>query len=200
MHRDLSGEAAQLTMEYTEIHNCIQTDDIHTFIPECWAGFVPLKSEYYKAVAHYHAAKSIRSSRSDDTEASSSTGKKRIDTVQQQNNFVFDESSLDSDVCPTALRMAHVKESLACHDEAQRLQRMCRDLKVLIITYSFKILVLNKDFSQNKMSLTKILHEAYLRTVCESESLDEENKKTLIEDEFDVIEARINGILNKINE
>lgn len=47
------------------------------------------------------------------------------------------------------------------------------------------------------MSLTKILHEAYLRTVCESESLDEENKKTLIEDEFDVIEARINGNLTK---
>lgn len=132
MHRDLSGEAAQLTMEYTEIHNCIQTDDIHTFIPECWAGFVPLKSEYYKAVAHYHAAKSISPSRPDEIDASSSKGKTRIDTVQQQNNFVFDETSLDSDVCPTALKMAHVKESLACHDEAQRLQRMCRDLKVLI--------------------------------------------------------------------
>lgn len=131
MHRDLSGEAAQLTMEYTEIHNCIQTDDIHTFIPECWAGFVPLKSEYYKAVAHYHAAKSISSIRSDESDASNSTDKKRIDTVQQQNNFVFDETSLDSDVCPTALKMAHVKESLSCHDEAQRLQRMCRDLKVL---------------------------------------------------------------------
>ena len=48
MHRDLSGEAAQLTMEYNDIHLSIQTDDIHTYIPEFWASLVPLKSEYYK--------------------------------------------------------------------------------------------------------------------------------------------------------
>lgn len=155
MHRDLSGEAAQLTMEYTEIHNCIQTDDIHTFIPECWAGFVPLKSEYYKAVAHYHAAKSINPSRSDETDATSSTTdsrkeKKRIDTIQQQNNFVFDETSLDSDVCPTALKMAHVRESLSCHDEAQRLQRMCRDLKVLEQLYKHMLLQSNDFFRRTK--------------------------------------------------
>lgn len=125
MHRDLSGEAAQLTLEYTEIHNCIQTDEIHNFIPECWAGFVPLKAEYYKAVAHYHVARSIV----DAGKASAATNK-RIDSPTQQNGFVFDEASLDGDVCPTALKRAHIKESLVCHDEAQRLQRMCRDLKV----------------------------------------------------------------------
>lgn len=46
------------------------------------------------------------------------------------------------------------------------------------------------------MSLTKILHEAYLRSVCESESLSDEDdahKKNAIEDEFDVIDAKING-------
>lgn len=124
MQRDLSGEAAQLTLEYTEIHNCIQTDEIHNFIPECWAGFVPLKAEYYKAVAHYHAAKSVVGG----GPAAATT--KRIDSPTQQNGFVFDEASLDGDVCPNALKLAHIKESLACHDEAQRLQRMCRDLKV----------------------------------------------------------------------
>lgn len=50
----------------------------------------------------------------------------------KENSFVFDESSLNGDVCPNVLRMAHIKESLACHEEAQRLQRMCRDLKVCL--------------------------------------------------------------------
>lgn len=126
MHRDLSGEAAQLTLEYSEIHMSIQTDDIHTYIPECWAGFVPLKSEYYKALAHYHASKSININRTDDDEYDD----KKVDIHSKENGFIFDETSLDSNVCPSALKMAHIKESLSCHDEAQRLQRMCRDLKV----------------------------------------------------------------------
>lgn len=49
------------------------------------------------------------------------------------------------------------------------------------------------------MSLTKILHEAYLRSVCESESLGDTDddggasKKNVIDDEYDVIDAKING-------
>lgn len=164
IHRDLSGEAAQLTLEYQEIHQCIQTDDIHTYIPECWSGFVPLKSEYYKALSHYHASKSIKAKDAVDGEV----------VEHKENSFVFDESSLNGDVCPNVLRMAHIKESLACHEEAQRLQRMCRDLK-------------------NKISLSKSLHEEYLKTVVECESLEEEKKKNLSEDDFDLTDVTINA-------
>lgn len=73
------------------------------------------------ALSHYHASKSIKPKDAVDS------GKPE---EHKENSFVFDESSLNGDVCPNALRMAHVKESLACHEEAQRLQRMCRDLKV----------------------------------------------------------------------
>lgn len=48
IHRDLSGEAAQLMLEYNKIHTSIDTEWMHTYIPECWAAFVPLKAEYYK--------------------------------------------------------------------------------------------------------------------------------------------------------
>lgn len=77
---------------------------------------------FYKisALSHYHASKSIKSKDAVDG---------KVDE-HKENSFVFDESSLNGDVCPNVLRMAHVKESLACHEEAQRLQRMCRDLKV----------------------------------------------------------------------
>lgn len=72
------------------------------------------------ALSHYHASKSIKSKDAVDGKADE----------HKENSFVFDESSLNGDVCPNVLRMAHIKESLACHEEAQRLQRMCRDLKV----------------------------------------------------------------------
>lgn len=48
IHRDLSGEAAQLMVEYTKLHAGIDTEWMHTYIPECWTAFVPLKAEYYK--------------------------------------------------------------------------------------------------------------------------------------------------------
>lgn len=48
VHRDLSGEAAQLMEEYSNIQLSIDTDWMHTYIPECWSAFVPLKMEYYK--------------------------------------------------------------------------------------------------------------------------------------------------------
>lgn len=35
-------------LEYNRIHTSIDTEWMHTYIPECWAAFVPLKAEYYK--------------------------------------------------------------------------------------------------------------------------------------------------------
>lgn len=48
LFRDLAGEAAQLSLEYNEMHKNIQVNDTHTYLPECWAGLVPLKAELYK--------------------------------------------------------------------------------------------------------------------------------------------------------
>lgn len=35
-------------LEYNKIHTSIDTEWMHTYIPECWLHFVPLKAEYYK--------------------------------------------------------------------------------------------------------------------------------------------------------
>lgn len=48
MFKDLAGEAAQLNKEYDIMHKSSQANDTHTYLPECWAGLVPLKAEYYK--------------------------------------------------------------------------------------------------------------------------------------------------------
>lgn len=80
-------------------------------------------------MAHYHAAISINII---DTKSNSKHNKR--DEFQHNNNNTIDLSDLtnDIDVNPCALKKAHIKESIACHEEAQRLQRMSRDLKVKI--------------------------------------------------------------------
>ena len=80
-------------------------------------------------MSHFHASKSILTP---DDKSNTEPEKKSSESHKQEqcDTFIFDESSLNSDICPAALKMAHLKESLSFHDEAQRLQRMCRDLKV----------------------------------------------------------------------
>ncbi|XP_055711132.1 rhophilin-2 isoform X2 [Phlebotomus papatasi] len=179
LHRDLSGEAAQLTMEYNDMHMSIQSSETHTYLPECWAGLVPLKAEYYKALSHYHAAKSISTKtykKSSSSTASSSASSKTSSVIKPSDSFIYDESSIDEDVNPIALKGAHLKEALASHDEAQRLQRMCRELK-------------------NKRALTKILHQAYAETRDETESFqaETEKKEKFVDEEFDLLEAPLNA-------
>lgn len=97
-------------------------------MPECWAGFVPLKAEYYKALAHYHASKSLPASgemherRDADKNVDAGAGL-----------LTGAAAAADAEVDTGQAKMAHIKESLACHDEAQRLQRMCRELKVSVV-------------------------------------------------------------------
>ncbi|XP_061501176.1 rhophilin-2 isoform X2 [Anopheles gambiae] len=163
-HRDLSGEATQLALEYREIHQIIHSNDAHTYLPECWAGLVPLKSEYYKALAHYHAAKTkVSGPGGTSSTAEDATATNRCNKQQQQqrygrglepkDTFIFDETSFESDLDPVTLRRAHLRESLSSHEEAQRLQRMCRELK-------------------NKVALSKVLNYAHERTAEELEELE----------------------------
>ncbi|XP_053658699.1 rhophilin-2 [Anopheles marshallii] len=189
-HRDLSGEATQLALEYREIHQIIHSNDAHTYLPECWAGLVPLKSEYYKALAHYHAAKTKTGtgSTSDEGTLISNTStnnrcKQRYGRgLEPKDTFIFDETSFESDLDPTALRRAHLRESLSSHEEAQRLQRMCRELK-------------------NKIALSKVLNYAHERTSEELEEMDLDRSCTvssnlssaLDEPDLDVLDVTLNA-------
>ncbi|XP_050099554.1 rhophilin-2 [Anopheles aquasalis] len=138
IQRDLAGEATQVALEYQEIHRILLSNDAHTYLPECWAGLVPLKSEYYKALAHYHTAKAVRLSGRDNKHHGARHG---------DDTFIFDELSLlhEPGLDVETVRRAHLRESLYSHEEAQRLQRMCRELK-------------------NKLALTKVLNRAHERS------------------------------------
>lgn len=99
---------------------------------------VPLKAEYYKALAHYHAAKSIN------IDLNPSRLGSELNDGSQNNSFIFDDNSLDGDVNPIVMKRAHLKESISSHEEAQRQQRMCRELKV-----RSNVIFIHKTFDSN---------------------------------------------------
>lgn len=114
LYKDLAGEANQLAKKYTEIHTTIQSNETHSYLPECWVGLVPMKAEYYKGLAHFHASKAAG------------------EGVSQIEGYPADKP-----ISEDLIRRAHLKESIASLEEARRIQRMCRDLKVFI-TFIFK--------------------------------------------------------------
>lgn len=79
----------------------------------------------FTALAHYHAAISI-----DINDPIANEDSKREFRHYNNNSIALSDLSTDADVHPCALKKAHIKEAIACHEEAQRLQRMSRDLKV----------------------------------------------------------------------
>lgn len=85
-------------------------------------------------MAHHYEARSIDAN---DDKASLSTKKSQatsnesfIGNAREAMRCAADDS--DSEECTSlaALKRAHLKEALASHEETQRLQRMCRYLKV----------------------------------------------------------------------
>ncbi|XP_055389970.1 rhophilin-2 [Condylostylus longicornis] len=171
LYKDLGGEAAQLSFEYNEMHKNIQSNETHTYLPECWAGLVPLKAEFYKALAHHYESKSLNSKEKSKDKSQSKPKIKKNPTIE---SFIDDEDNLDNSHSATALKLAHIKESLASHEEAQRLQRMCRYLK-------------------NKASLISVLRDAHYRTRDELEKFEEEKIIEEIEEDFDLIEVSIDA-------
>ncbi|KAH8273287.1 hypothetical protein KR018_004836 [Drosophila ironensis] len=167
---DLAGEAAQLSHEYTEMHKNIQINDTHTYLPECWAGLVPLKAELYKAFGHYYKACSIATTllpKSDQMGVPASLKESFIGNL-------CEETMEENIVSLVATKYAHFKEAMANYEEAQRLQRMCRYLK-------------------NKKSLTQVIQEAHLKTREEYDNFRLQNSPNDVEECYDLVDHVVEG-------
>ncbi|EDV46958.1 rhophilin-2-A [Drosophila erecta] len=171
--RDLAGEAAQISHEYNEMHKNIQANDTHTYLPECWAGLVPVKAELYKAFAHFYKARSIDAT--DELKASKSSQKNQesfIGNSQEVERITnADYGASDEAATSIANKLAHLKEALASIEEAQRLQRMCRFLK-------------------NKASLTEVMKEVHSKSQEELEKFRLQASANNIE-EGDLLERSV---------
>ncbi|KAH8238483.1 hypothetical protein KR032_007369 [Drosophila birchii] len=176
LYRDLAGEAAQLSYEYNDMHKNIQANDTHTYLPECWAGLVPLKAELYKAFAHYYEARSIDTTSGAGTLASlSNQNQNPTAAAKSKESFIGNpreaqcESNTSTSSSSIAIKLTHLKEAMNSNEEAQRLQRMCRYLK-------------------NKTSLTEVIKESLYKTQEEYEKFKVQASANNIEECYDLLD------------
>lgn len=96
----LLTESHCLMREYNKIHYDIQCNGIN--LPPCWQALIPLKTEYFKSLAHVYFAKNL--------------AKKEANMADEKNRF--------------KIIKAHLQASQNSHEEILRIQRMSRELRV----------------------------------------------------------------------
>ncbi|KAK4292205.1 hypothetical protein Pmani_035008 [Petrolisthes manimaculis] len=131
---ELAQEAAQVTHEYTQVHTTITSGSVKGYVPNSWTSLVRIKSEYYRACAHYHLAEcllTLQAGGRDETQLST-----RVKEALQYVHLTPDSSTTTLDcTLPSThqervlLGLAHCRESVLLHEEALRQQRMCRELR-----------------------------------------------------------------------
>ncbi|XP_011879322.1 PREDICTED: rhophilin-2 [Vollenhovia emeryi] len=124
---DLAQEAAQVAAIYNDVHGLISREPVRDYVPETWISLILVKREHHLALAHKHLAVGLLDrpiaefrveTRLTLEHIQKSDGKTQLDTTVPSND---NERKL--------LGKAHLREALVLHDESQRLQRMCRELK-----------------------------------------------------------------------
>ncbi|XP_014481082.1 PREDICTED: rhophilin-2 [Dinoponera quadriceps] len=124
---DLAQEAAQVAAIYNDVHGLISREPVRDYVPETWISLILVKREHHLALAHKHIAVGLLDrpiaefrveTRLTLEHIQKSDGKTQLDTTVPRDD---NERKL--------LGKAHLREALVLHDESQRLQRMCRDLK-----------------------------------------------------------------------
>ncbi|KAK4886002.1 hypothetical protein RN001_002273 [Aquatica leii] len=124
---DLAQEAAQLSQCYGNVHQLITHETVRDYVPYSWVSLIQVKREYFNGMAHYYAAMGILH---DDAICMSAATKDilRFLHVESTSTQLTIRIPKD-DVERRLLGKAHLRESLVLHEECQRLQRMCRELK-----------------------------------------------------------------------
>ena len=156
----LAQEAAHVSEVYFKVHGIISHPPVKDYVPYSWVSLTQIKREHYKALAHFYVSVALLD-KTDPTNFS----RRAIELLQ----FLHDEeenqekSSLGTEIrTPTTtdekryLGKAHLREALLLHEEALRVNRMCRELR-------------------NKNMLQAVLRSAHDRSLNMYASIDEED-------------------------
>ncbi|XP_008215512.1 rhophilin-2 isoform X2 [Nasonia vitripennis] len=124
---DLAQEAAQVAAVYSDVHALISREPVRDYVPESWISLVSVKREHYLAISHRHCAAGLLDYPMSDLRPETRIILERIQVTdaKTQLDITVPKSEHDRQL----LGRAHVREALVLHEESQRLQRMCRELK-----------------------------------------------------------------------
>lgn len=146
---ELGQEAAHVSDVYEKVFEAISHPPVKDYVPFSWVSLAQVKQEHYRALANFYIAVGLLDHEGD-------LDKKTRETLQFLHDIRPDRAGNNA-VRPTVpeskdLRMylgkAHLREALLMHEEALRVNRMCRELRKKDILQ--EVLRLSHDRSLNK--------------------------------------------------
>ncbi|EZA62859.1 Rhophilin-2 [Ooceraea biroi] len=124
---DLAQEAAQVATIYNDVHGLISREPVRDYVPETWISLILVKREHHLALAHKHIAVGLLDRPITDFRVEI---RLTLEHIQKSDGKTQLDATVPRDDSERKLLgKAHLREALVLHDESQRLQRMCRDLK-----------------------------------------------------------------------
>ncbi|XP_059089008.1 rhophilin-2-A-like isoform X2 [Tigriopus californicus] len=129
----LGQEAAHVSEVYCKVHGIIANPPVKDYVPYSWISLTQVKREHYKALAHYFVAVGLLDHKEDEF------SQRATELLQ----FLHDESDDENDKALGCIEIrvpkttdekrylgkAHLREALLLHEEAMRVNRMCRELR-----------------------------------------------------------------------
>lgn len=124
---DLAQEAAQLSQCYAGVYQYIDHESVRDYVPYSWISLIQIKREYFNGMAHYHAATGVLHK---EAAHMSPTTKDILQFLHSETSTTQLNIRIPKDDAERRLLgKSHLREALVLHEECQRLQRMCRELK-----------------------------------------------------------------------
>ncbi|KAG8326368.1 Rhophilin-2 [Homalodisca vitripennis] len=125
---DLAQEAAQVSEVYCSVQTLISVSAVRDYVPYSWLSLVQVKREHYAALAHHHSAAGLLAR---DLDSLSARTKQALQLLHRDTDprTQLDISEPHDDHERKLLGRAHLRAALMLHEEAERLLRMCRELR-----------------------------------------------------------------------
>ncbi|CAI9735654.1 rhophilin-2-B isoform X1 [Octopus vulgaris] len=152
--------AAKVSINYTNAHDMILVDTVKQYVPFSWTSMMLVKSQFYKALAHYYIALALMEQDDSDDVGKLQELVKVLDITSSSPDFQDMATVLPFNSEKRKIQgKAHYRESVVLLEEALNTHDLCRQLRKI-------------DLFQG------VLRETYERALKKFENLEEEDDFT----------------------
>jgi len=154
----LAQEAAHVSDVYNKVHTAISQEPVKDYVPYSWVCLTQVKKEHYKALSHFYVSLGLLDHEDENFKSKTKETLQYLHDVRgTENGKEIQRPKIpETKQQRVQLGKAHLKEALILHEEALRVNRMCRELR-------------KKDILQEVLRLS---HE---RSLAKYEDVDEED-------------------------
>ncbi|XP_076844287.1 rhophilin-1 [Brachyhypopomus gauderio] len=124
-------EAAQVSDVYSLVTQAMMAPSLKDYVPFSWLSVVQVKTQHFRALAHYHAAAALcPCSHMIGVDENGTAGLKEVAQVHARPPETL---CLQSPEDKLRLGKAHLRSAIMCHEEALHLHGVCRALRKMDI-------------------------------------------------------------------